>query len=339
MEKQPCCVLHPERTKTSVMSEVHQKRSTGVVSRCRTNALASCVPRAGAAGAACDRPGDVVPAAHASKECPGAGGAPGMYTTANSAIKSTGVTSEDGKVGQKGPAVIVDGPGFRRRTYVRPAVQSAASCEPRSSMQCADCCSRSLLASKQECSHTRSLPSSAQGSSSNVSACKAKDIGTCDASEEEPDHETGQSAGGNGQGTLPGGLRGVWSGGLCVDVSSATTAVLPTSLGGTSTAHVEERTPPTLEHLQPELHPYPEKFLRMINPVMVNGSGRRCLASAEEPAEFVDANTKECWRHAMIEELGSIMTIIHGSLWIFPTMKRIWSSSGNSRSRKMLKGA
>ena len=70
---------------------------------------------------------------------------------------------------------------------------------------------------------------------------------------------------------------------------------------------MEERTPPPISiKLEPVFHPYPEDTLRTIDPVKIKGSGRRCLAITEKPADFEDANTKECWRHAMKEELGSI---------------------------------
>ncbi|XBI97710.1 hypothetical protein VPH35_018033 [Triticum aestivum] len=63
---------------------------------------------------------------------------------------------------------------------------------------------------------------------------------------------------------------------------------------------MEENAPtPTSILPQPVLHPYSEKILRTLDPVMEEKSGRRCLTSAKEPAEIKDANTKECWRRAM----------------------------------------
>lgn len=43
-----------------------------------------------------------------------------------------------------------------------------------------------------------------------------------------------------------------------------------------------------------------------IDPVKIKGSEERCLASVEELIKFEGANTKDCWRHSMKEELGSI---------------------------------
>ena len=118
-------------------------------------------------------------------------------------------------------------------------------------MPCADRSSRSPLASKEEYSRARSLLSiSAQGSNnSNILVCKAKGLGPCDGSEEEPGQETSHTAGGDGQGPLPGGLHGVSPGCLHADESLATVVVLPNSIAGTLTAHAEERTPPTTEYL------------------------------------------------------------------------------------------
>ncbi|XP_073363674.1 uncharacterized protein [Aegilops tauschii subsp. strangulata] len=119
------------------------------------------------------------------------------------------------------------------------------------------------------------------------------DTDLCDGSEEELDQDRSQNAGGDGQGPLPGGLHGVSPGGLCVGKSSFTAAVLPNSPAGTSTTHVEERTPPTPKHLQPVLHPYLRNTLRTIDPVMMNGSGRWCHAMKEELGSIHDNNTWE----------------------------------------------
>ena len=62
----------------------------------------------------------------------------------------------------------------------------------------------------------------------------------------------------------------------------------------------------SIKCLQPVLHPYSENSLRTTDPVKVKRSGRRCLASAEESADFEDANMKWCWRQTMEEELRSI---------------------------------
>ena len=42
-----------------------------------------------------------------------------------------------------------------------------------------------------------------------------------------------------------------------------------------------------------------------VNSVKMKSKGQRCL-HIEEPENFEDAKTEECWRHAMDEELGSI---------------------------------
>ena len=58
---------------------------------------------------------------------------------------------------------------------------------------------------------------------------------------------------------------------------------------------------------------YPKEALETMNPVKINpvkikrrGRGKQCLLSIEEPVKFEDANTEECWRRAMDEELGAI---------------------------------
>ncbi|VAI43420.1 unnamed protein product [Triticum turgidum subsp. durum] len=65
---------------------------------------------------------------------------------------------------------------------------------------------------------------------------KAKGLGFSDGSEEKTDQETSHTAGDDGQGPLPGGLHGFSPGGLRVDESSATAAVLLNSPTGMSTA-------------------------------------------------------------------------------------------------------
>ena len=69
----------------------------------------------------------------------------------------------------------------------------------------------------------------------------------------------------------------------------------------------EEKTRlPTTDHLLPVFDIHPEEALWTKDPEKVKRSGRRCLASAKEPAEFEDANTKEYWHQATEEELRSI---------------------------------
>ena len=65
-------------------------------------------------------------------------------------------------------------------------------------------------------------------------------------------------------------------------------------------------TPAALVLLEPVSSMQPKQALRTIGPVKVKRSGQRCLASAKAPADFKDANTKECWRQVMEEELRSI---------------------------------
>ena len=65
---------------------------------------------------------------------------------------------------------------------------------------------------------------------------------------------------------------------------------------------------------------YPEEALRTINPVKVIRRGRQCLLSVEEQTKFEEANTEECWRRAMDEELGSIRDNKVWELLIFPTV-------------------
>src|SRR3954464_11711570 len=70
----------------------------------------------------------------------------------------------------------------------------------------------------------------------------------------------------------------------------------------------ERQRPPTPVRMRKVLDFYPKEALETINPVKIKrrGRGKQCLLSIEEPVKFEEANTEECWRRAMDEELGSI---------------------------------
>jgi hypothetical protein len=71
----------------------------------------------------------------------------------------------------------------------------------------------------------------------------------------------------------------------------------------------ERRRPPTPEKLRDVMDLYPPETLRTINPIRTTrarGRGRGGCLLTEEPTKFEEANTEECWRRAMDEELGSI---------------------------------
>jgi hypothetical protein len=72
----------------------------------------------------------------------------------------------------------------------------------------------------------------------------------------------------------------------------------------------EQRTrPATPEKLRDVMDLYPPETLRTINPIWTTRARERgrggCLLT-EEPTKFEEANTEECWRRAMDDELGSI---------------------------------
>jgi hypothetical protein len=81
--------------------------------------------------------------------------------------------------------------------------------------------------------------------------------------------------------------------------------------GATSAPTVQEqrRRPPTPEKLRDVMDLYPLEMLRTINPIRMTrarGRGRGGCLLNEEPTKFEEANTDECWRRAMDDELGSI---------------------------------
>jgi transposase InsO family protein len=76
-----------------------------------------------------------------------------------------------------------------------------------------------------------------------------------------------------------------------------------TSAPGSPSTAMERRRPPTPEKLRSVLEFYPPETF---GTTRARGRGQgRCLLT-EEPTKFEDANTEECWRRAMDEELVSI---------------------------------
>jgi hypothetical protein len=75
------------------------------------------------------------------------------------------------------------------------------------------------------------------------------------------------------------------------------------------TVHEQRRRPATPEKLRDVMNLYPPETLRTINPIRTTRAreqGRGGCLLTEEPTKFEEANTDECWRRAMDDELGLI---------------------------------